>query len=102
MLLRTSSAKRKFSQVSADDKIRMLEQYKTDLMDSKIDGDIVAIPEKFQIEQTVYTQTKGSVTVTEWFKYPNFSEIKRYTYKVRQHDGIWQIYDYTVVNLGTE
>ena len=22
--------------------------------------------------------------------------------KIRQHEGIWQIYDYTVVNLGTE
>ena len=36
------------------------------------------------------------------FKYPNFSEKKRYTYKVRQREGIWTIYDYTVVNLGTE
>ena len=27
---------------------------------------------------------------------------KRYTYKVRQREGIWQIYDYNVVNLRTE
>ena len=102
MIQRTSSVKRKFREVSADEKARMLENYKTDLMESKIDGDIVAIPEKFQIEQTVYNQTTGSVTVTEWFKYPNYHEKKKYVYKVRQREGIWQIYDYTVTNLGTE
>lgn len=102
MLQRTSSAKRKFTQVSADEKERMLKAYKTDLMESRIDGDIVAIPERFEIEQTVYTQTKGTVTVIEWFKYPNFHEKKKYVYKVRQREGIWQIYDYTVTNLGTE
>ena len=48
------------------------------------------------------TDSEGSVTVIEWFKYPNFSEKKRYTYKVWQREGIWKIYDYTVVNLGTE
>ncbi|MCR5402102.1 MAG: hypothetical protein K6E78_10995 [Treponema sp.] len=102
MIQRTSSVKRKFREVSADEKARMLENYKTDLMEAKIDGDIVAIPEKFQIEQTVYNQTTGSVTVTEWFKYPNYHEKKKYVYKVRQREGIWQIYDYTVTNLGTE
>ena len=57
---------------------------------------------KFDIEKTVYTKTEGTVTVTEWFKYPNFREKKSYVYKVRQREGIWQIYDYTVTNLGTE
>ena len=35
-------------------------------------------------------------------QYPNFKEKKNYVYKVRQREGIWQIYDYTVTNLGTE
>ena len=71
-------------------------------MQARIENDIVAVPESFQIEKTTYSPTEGSVTVIEWFKYPNFSEKKRYTYKVKQHEGIWKIYDYTVVNLGTE
>ena len=71
-------------------------------MQSRIDGDIVAIPERFQIEKTTYSQTEGSVVVTEWFNNRTYYEKKSYTYKVRQRDGIWQIYDYTVVNLGTE
>jgi hypothetical protein len=54
------------------------------------------------MERTIYSQTEGTVTVLEWFPYDAFTEKKRYTYYVRQRDGIWQIYDYTVENLGTE
>ncbi|MGN0736861.1 hypothetical protein [Treponema porcinum] len=102
MLQRNAAAKRKYTSVSADERARMLKSYKSDLMQSRIDNDIVAVPERFEIEKTVYTKTEGTVTVTEWFKYPNFHEKKSYVYKVRQREGIWQIYDYTVTNLGTE
>ena len=102
LLQRNSTLKRKYISVSADERTKMEENYKTDLMASRIDNDIVAIPEKFQIEKTTYTPTEGTVVVTEWFKYPNFYEKKSYTYKIRQREGIWQIYDYVVVNLGTE
>ena len=102
MLKRNQSAKRKYASSSADERGRMLKKYKADLMQSRIDNDIVAVPERFEIEKTVYTKTEGTVTVTEWFKYPNYYEKKSYVYKVRQREGIWQIYDYTVTNLGTE
>lgn len=102
LFLRNSALKRKYVAVSAEERERMLKLYKADLMQSKIDNDIVSIPERFEIEKTVYTKTKGTVTVTEWFKYPNYHEKKSYVYMVRQREGIWQIYDYTVTNLGTE
>lgn len=102
MLQRNPSSKRKYISSSADERARMLKNYKADLMQSRIDNDIVAVPEKFDIERTVYSKTEGTVTVTEWFKYPNYHEKKSYVYKVRQREGIWQIYDYTVTNLGTE
>ncbi len=102
LMQRNSVLKRKYISVSADERIKMIENYKMDLMSSRIDNDIIAVPEKFQIEKTTYTPSEGTVVVIEWFKYPNFSEKKSYTYKVRQYEGIWQIYDYVVVNLGTE
>lgn len=102
MLQRDAIAKRKYNAVSADERARLLKNYKADLMQSRIDNDIVAIPESFEIEKTLYSRTEGTVTVTEWFKYPNFREKKSYVYKVRQREGIWQIYDYVVTNLGTE
>lgn len=102
MLQRNAPAKRKYISSSAEERARMLKNYRADLMQSRIDNDIVAIPEKFEIERTVYSKTEGTVTVTEWFRYPNYHEKKSYVYKVRQREGIWQIYDYTVTNLGTE
>lgn len=102
MLQKNAAAKRKYNSVSADERARLLKNYKADLMQSRIDNDIVAIPETFQIEKTLYSKTEGTVTVVEWFKYPTFREKKSYVYKVRRREGIWQIYDYVVTNLGTE
>lgn len=102
MLQRNAPAKRKYISSSAEERVRMLKNYRADLMQSRIDNDIVAVPDKFEIERTVYSKTEGTVTVTEWFRYPNYHEKKSYVYKVRQREGIWQIYDYTVTNLGTE
>ena len=102
MLQRNAPAKRKYISSSAEERARILKNYRADLMQSRIDNDIVAVPDKFEIERTVYSKTEGTVTVTEWFRYPNYHEKKSYVYKVRQREGIWQIYDYTVTNLGTE
>lgn len=102
MMIRNADINRKYRLASSDERARLLESYKSDLMQKRIDFDIVAIPERFRIEKTTYSQTDGTVQVTEWFKYPNFYEKKSYIYKVHQRDGIWQIYDYTVTNLGTE
>lgn len=102
MLQRNAPAKRKYISSSAEERARMLKNYRADLIQSRIDNDIVAVPDKFEIERTVYSKTEGTVTVTEWFRYPNYHEKKSYVYKVRQREGIWQIYDYTVTNLGTE
>ena len=102
MLKRDPARSRKYNSVSADERADMLRAFRADLMLQRIDYDIVAIPSKFYIETTTYSQTEGTVKVLEWFKNDNFQERKRYTYYVRQRDGIWQIYDYTVDNLGTE
>ena len=102
LLKRDPVLKRRYTSVSAQERERMIDSFKADLMQARIENDIIAIPEKFQIEKTTYTPTEGTVTVTEWFKYPNFRERKSYVYKIRQREGYWMIYDYTVVNLGTE
>lgn len=102
MLEKNDASRRRYRAASADDRDRMLQTYKADLMASRIDGDIVAIPEEFEITKTTYSKTEGTVEVIAWFKYSTFREKKGYTYYVRQRDGIWSIYDYKVVNLGTE
>lgn len=102
MYQRNAAQKRKYASVSAAERDRLLQEYKADLMQERIDSDIVAVPSSFEIEKTIYSKTQGQVTVTEWFQYPNFNEKKSYVYKIRRHEGIWQIYDYNVTNLGTE
>lgn len=102
MLKRDPLRKSKYTASSAEDGERMISDYKAALMAEKIDGDIVATPEKFEIVRTNYTRTEGTVTVHEWFKYKNYHEKKEYIYYVRQRDGIWRIYGYGVNNLGTE
>ena len=102
MFTRDAARDRKYRTASADERTRMIANYKADLMLSKIDNDIVSIPERFSIERTTYSQTEGTVTVLQWFKYDTFTEKKRYEYFLRQRDGIWLIYDYRVENLGSE
>ncbi|MBR6154667.1 MAG: hypothetical protein IKQ43_09575 [Treponema sp.] len=102
ILKNNTSRNRRYNAASADERIQMLQQFKADLMQSRIDTDIVSIPSKFEIETTTYSQTQGTVKVLEWFRNTTFTEKKRYTYYVRQRDGIWQIYNYTVDNLGTQ
>lgn len=102
MFEKNDASRRRYRAASADDRARMLASYRADLMASRIDTDIVAVPEEFQIVKTTYSQTEGTVEVIEWFRYATFRERKGYTYYVRQRDGIWLIYDYKVVNLGTE
>lgn len=97
-----SLRKRRYTSASAEDGEQMLADYKAALMADRIDTDIVAVPEKFEIKHTNYSQTDGRVVVHEWFKYQNFREKKEYIYYVRQRDGIWRIYKYDVNNLGTE
>ncbi|QTQ15138.1 hypothetical protein HRQ91_05715 [Treponema parvum] len=103
-LLKNSSraAKTKYQSVSANERARMIENYKADLMQSRIDTNIVAVPSEFQIENTIYSPVEGSVSVIEWFQNTGFKEKKRYTYHLRRRDGIWQIYKYNVDNLGRE
>ncbi len=102
LLKRNKNLKNKYITVSAEERERMIESYKADLMQARIENDIIAIPESFEIEKTTYSPTEGTVAVIERFRYSNYTEKKRYTYKLRQREGIWIIYDYTVVNLGTE
>lgn len=102
MYLRDSVRARKYKMESASERSRLLQNYKLDLSQLRIDTNIVSLPSKFEIEKTTYTQDEGTVSVLEFFDYTTFTEKKRYTYYLRQRDGIWQIYDYTVDNLGTE
>lgn len=102
-LLRKDDAReRQYLRLNEEGRKRMLEEFKEDLRNQVVDTDIVVVPNEFEILSTAYTPSEGSVQVLERFRYPDYTEIKRYTYYVRREDDIWYIYDYDVRNLGTE
>ena len=52
MLQRNPSLRKKYISLSADERIRMLESFKADLMQEKIENDIAAIPQRNQNKKT--------------------------------------------------
>ncbi len=102
LLCRNPDQKRVYDRESDDGRRRMIERYRNDLERRVVDGDIVVIPDEFRIVETKYTETTGSVRVTEKFRYDGFTMIKEYTYDLKRRDDVWYIVGYSVVNKGTE
>jgi len=102
MLAQDSALQRKWLNESEEGRRWMIEQYRNELRNTVTDGTISVIPSSFEIERTQYNSFEGSVSVLQKFRSVNFTELKRYTYFLRQKDNIWSIVDYSVVNLGTE
>lgn len=102
MLSQDSALQRKWAAENEEGRRRMVEQYRRELRNPVTDRTISVVPTGFEIERTQYNSSEGSVSVLQRFKTNNFTELKRYTYHLRQKDNIWTIVDYSVVNLGTE
>lgn len=102
MLTRDGARKRQWLAESEEGRKRMLDRYRADLRNSVVDGDIATIPVDFTVERTSYGSEEGTVAVVEKFRYDRVVERKRYTYYLKRRDEVWLVYDYTVVNLGTE
>lgn len=94
--------KRSFDRESDDGRRSMLASYKADLMANMVDADIVVIPSSYQIIETRYGQSYGTVAVMEKFDYDGFKMVKEYRYELERRDDIWYIVAYTVMNKGTE
>jgi len=93
---------RRFLRLSEEEQRAEVVRFRDELMGQTVDEEINVIPERFQMIQTTYTPGQGRVVVDEYFDNGNFTLVKRYTYMVRRRDGVWEIYDYTVTNRGTE
>jgi hypothetical protein len=102
-LLRRSSEKDRVWRNSSEVARRaMVEQFRQDLRQSRIDGDINVIPYAFEIQKTAYGPDTGTVQVLEKFRYPDYTKLKSYTYHLQRQDRYWIIVDYEIKNLGTE
>jgi len=92
----------RFRRMSQEQQRAALDRYRRDLMAQAVDQDILVIPASFEILQTSYTPFEGTVVVIERFRYPDYTEVKKYTYYLERRDDIWLVTDYEILNLGTE
>ena len=81
---------------------QMLDQFRQELMQSRIEQDISTIPTSFEIQKTTYNASQATVEVLVKFKYPDYTELKQYTYLLKKQNKYWIIYDYEIKNLGTQ
>ena len=102
LYLRNPGNAEKFRRASDEDRRIQLSVYREQLESSIIDRDLLVIPSEFRILKTTYTETQGTVDVLVKIMYPDFTELKQYTYQLERQRGIWKIINYDVRNLGTE
>jgi len=102
MLSRDALQKRKWLAENEEGRRRMTAQYRADLKNSTVDGDISLIPTTFDILRTVYNNDEGTVTALLKFRMPNYTELRRYTYYLEKRDNYWIIVNYSVEGMGTE
>ena len=102
MLSRDALQKRRWQAENEEGRRRMVADYRQNLQNSIIDGDISVIPTTFEILRTVYNNDEGTVTALLKFRMPTYTEIRRYTYFLEKRDDFWTIVNYSVEGLGTE
>jgi hypothetical protein len=102
MLVRNGPRQRQWRAESEEGRRRMAAHYREDLKSAVVDKDISMLPFEFTVERTVYSAENAEVTVLEKFTAGQYTEIKRFVYYLVRADGIWEIVDYTVTNIGTE
>ena len=102
LLLNHPDLKHKYNTLSEEKQLALVEEYKNQLKNKRIDNDILLTPSSFEILKTSYTQNEATVDVNEEFVFPEYTEMKKYTYYLHRFGNIWLIYNYDVRNLGTK
>jgi len=102
MLKRDPLLRRRYQAENEEGRHKMAAEYRQNLMNSTVEGDISVIPTTFEIQRTVYNNTEGTVTVLKKFRNSSYTELRRYYYYLEKKDNFWIIVNYSVDSLGTE
>lgn len=102
LLLSNSARARAYSRLSDEARQSRLAEFRRELQSALVDPQLSAVPTDYRMVRTTYDPDEATVIMDLEFRYPTYSEMKRYTYFLRRRDGVWYIYDYAVTNLGTE
>ena len=93
---------RSFRNASESVRRQMVAQFREQLRAMTIQQEISVIPSSFKIQKTSYDDADASVQVLERFKYPDYTELKAFTYHLKKRDRYWIIDDYEIRNQGTQ
>jgi hypothetical protein len=102
MLQRDAVQRRRYMAENEAGRRRLVSEYRQNMQNSVIDGDIVMIPTSFNILRTEYSEDRGTVIVLQRYRMPNFTELRHYTYTLEKRDNYWIIVNYSVQAMGTE
>ncbi len=102
LLRRNPERDRIFARSTEAAQRQMIDQFRQELMQSRIDQEISIIPSSFEFQSTTYDASRATVEVLERFRFPDYTELKQYTYLLKKSDRYWIIYDYEIKNLGTQ
>jgi hypothetical protein len=103
LYLRDRGREESYKRMMSDTERRTaLQLYRTMLMQTTTSDELLLIPSEFEIIKTSYTPASAEVLVIEKFAYPDYTEIKQYTYYLARRDRIWMLNNYEIKNLGTE
>lgn len=102
LLLQNPSRAARYKKLDQVGREEMLINFKEEMMQEKIEEDMLVIPQRFEILETRYTREEGWVEVLEYFDYRDFTQKKHYTYELKKDDKYWYIIGYTLISIGTE
>ncbi len=102
IFLNNEDRERRYKRGTEEEQITMLEEFKSDVISGNVESNMIAIPYSYEITNTTYTAKKSEVIVYTKFKYPDYTENKKYIYHLEKIDMVWYITSYEVMNLGTE
>lgn len=95
---------RRFRRMSEEQQLEELREFRVRLEESPAgeDSELVLVPDHYEIIQTNYSPSEGSVTALMSFDYDRYRERKRYTFNLERRNGFWEIISYDVMNLPNE
>jgi len=102
MLLRDPVQSRRFTAENEAGRQRMVSDYRRNMQNSVVDGDIVLIPASFEILKTEYNNYDATVVVLQRYRFNTYTELRHYTYTLEKRDNYWIIVNYHVQGMGTE
>lgn len=101
LMLQNPLKKATYRRSSDREQIRMVEEYREMLKNEMVDTDILLKPVEYKVLKTEYTPEEATVLVDQEFKYPDFTEKRRYMYYLHRPEGYWVIYNYQVLGQGS-